>query len=71
MARRELDIYTVYFNPSDYPGLYVVRKFKGERPTDELYTGKTIEDVRLKIPEDKRQIGRMPGDDPVIVETWL
>jgi hypothetical protein len=66
-----VEIYTVYYNPLDYPGLYVVRRWLNDKPTNDVHTAKTLEEIRAFIPQDKVYLDRMPGDDPVIVETWL
>jgi len=66
-----VEIYTVYYNTLDYPGLYVVRRWLNDVPTDDVHTAKTLEEIRNFVPPDKVFLDRMPGDDPVIVETWL
>lgn len=65
----------VYKNPRDYPDFYVARIWDGARnlPTDKLIMRETLQEIR----EDIKAIGftirltRQPGDDPVIVETWI
>lgn len=66
-----LKFYSVYHNPTDFPGLYVCRVFENDRPTTEHWTGQTLDEVRRGIPEGTINLGRMPGDDPVIVEAWV
>lgn len=70
-----MEAWTVYFSPSDYPGLYVLRKFvlgDGEAlPTDVVFTAETLEAVREFVPSGCVQFAPDPQDDSVIVETWL
>ena len=66
-----LHIWTIYFDPSDFPGLYVARKFNVDKPTKEFKTAKTLEEIRLAIPQGLFCIPADPSDDPVIVESWL
>lgn len=70
----------VYFNPSDYPGLYVVRPWdivRGElepRSRREHWLCSTLEEARALILRGDPGLyclPRNPGDDPVIVEVWL
>jgi hypothetical protein len=72
----ELVIWTVYCNPRDYPGKFVVRPFRawaGEPMPDAEphFVGDTLEGARASIPTGLVCLGPSPGDDPVIVETWL
>lgn len=70
-----LVIYTIYRNPTDYPGKYVVRRWLVDR------TGVHIERVvavrnslataRSAVPPELACIQRQADDDPVIVETWI
>lgn len=70
-------IYTVYFNPRDFPGLYVMRPFvpKGEiaEPMGIAWTGKTLDEVRAKIPRDLGLVcvPRASQDHPSVVEVWI
>ena len=73
-----LAIWTVYAKPKDYPTKYVARCFlvRGgtgaiER-TDSIIIAPTLDELRSMFADMYlTQVGRMPGDDPVIVETWL
>jgi hypothetical protein len=66
-----LSIWTIYRHPSDYPGQYVARRYAVDEPTSDVLTGKTLTEVRAKLPRGLFCIQRHPGDDPVIVECWL
>jgi len=81
MTRHELDpddlagwIYTVYCNPADYPGKFVVRRFDRVTGAAERLAwavGDTLNDARKHIPPWLACISRAAEDDPVIVESWL
>lgn len=63
--------FTVFYNPKDFPGKYVVRLFDGKAPTRLLSVKDTLEEARKTIPPMFLRTDRHPADDPVIVETWL
>jgi hypothetical protein len=76
----DLAFYTVYENPSDYPGKFVVRRSivrpganGSESITDQdpIIVCESIDLAHQAIPEYCFNIGRMQADDPVIVEVWL
>lgn len=71
MSKNELEIWVVYYDPLDFPGLYVARKWLTDVPTKERYIGDTLEQVRQCIPEGKILLMRDPSDDPKIVEIWI
>jgi len=71
-----LAIWTITEKPRDYPNCFVARKHVAtagaSRPTPELIISTDLEKLR----EEMRRRGlvlipREPGDDPVIVESWL
>jgi len=73
--------YTVYVNPKDFPGQYVVRGWNiaGGKTTFEetpFYTGATgggtLVTIRQMMRDDGRTcLNRNAADDPVIVESWI
>jgi hypothetical protein len=70
----ELIIWTIYHNPSDYPGKYVARKFaitKDIVPTRDMFIADSLEEIRAMLPPNLYCTSPLPGDDPVIVEVWL
>lgn len=77
IAEPVVETFTIYRNPRDFPGKYVVRKWlivkgvEGPVPTEDKYVADTIEEVRLRIPSGFVRIERMMEDDPVIVESWV
>lgn len=75
MANNRFISFCVYFNPADFPGKYVIRKWVGMDP-ERLpeVVGDTLEEVREKLLENHPGLVRFvrnEGDDPVIVESWL
>lgn len=78
---RELEFYTIYEQPSDYPSAYVLRRSTLQKIGDTmqnvpeaepLQVCKTLAEVRSKLPDiGLVNIGRMAGDDPIIYEVWI
>jgi hypothetical protein len=75
-ATRTMELWTVYFNPSDFPGLYVLRRFSlfedgTSCPDDGCAIAQTLEGVRDHIPAGCVRMMRHQYDDPAIIEVWL
>lgn len=69
---RELIMYTVYDNPTDYPGKYVVRRWKLlNAEADPLIVADTLEEARAAIPPHLFCIPRQPEDDRAVKEVWI
>lgn len=67
-----LPIWVVYDHPSDYPNCYVARLFAGEQPTANVMICPDLEKLQNElINMGLVKMMPMPGDDPVILETWL
>lgn len=67
-----LPIWTVYDHPSDWPDWYVARLFYNETPTGNMLLYRDIEPLRDELTQRGLvSMMRSPGDDSVIVETWL
>lgn len=70
-----MNFWTIYDNPDDFPGgIFVARKFENGLPTLECISGKSLENVRNAVRLASplaRVIGRLPQDDPKIVEVWI
>ncbi len=69
-------LYVVYEHPRDYPEEYVIRLHclccGRTVPMAPLFAaGPTLESVRARLPPGVENVGRFPGDDPVIKEVWL
>jgi hypothetical protein len=71
------EMFTIYDKPSDYPNSYVVRRVvlaAGQIQTDAtpLMVGVSLEAIRAFLrSRGCVNIGRQPGDDPVILEVWV
>lgn len=61
----------MYENPTDYPGMFVARRFVGDHASQDVVTGTTLEEVRSLLPPDLYRIPRQEADDLCIVEIWL
>jgi len=74
-SERELDLFTIYEHPKDYPRGYIVRRWvarsTGFSEAREAWATETLEDARLIIPDGLFRMEREADDDPTIVETWL
>ena len=76
---QQLCIWTIYKNPSDFPGKFVARRFEGDKPTNDHYANENVDTVRKWIHKDAGNRGqgsphrleRQPNDDPVILESWV
>ena len=70
----QLSMWTVYERPADHPQQYVARRWiaipKAEL-TSEFLVADDLESLRQKLPAGLVRMDRNPGDDPVIVETWI
>jgi hypothetical protein len=73
-AEKYLAIWNVYFNPEDFPGVYVARKFliKEEAvPTNVVVTATTLQGVRDQLPWGLILMPRAPSDPAACVESWF
>ena len=66
-----LSLWVVYDSPIDLPGRFVARKWLNETPTAELIQGKTLDELRARLPVGLFRLGRAEFDDAKIVETWI
>lgn len=71
-----LVMFVIYDHPKDFPDEFVCRRCWIEAgriifDPDLFASGPTLGAVREKVPAGTVRIDRSPGDDPVIVETWL
>jgi hypothetical protein len=71
-----LEIWTVCFNPSDFPGKYTCRRttvHKGASVVDpECYVAERLITIRREMMRrGLTRLARNEEDDPVIVECWL
>lgn len=71
-----LPMWTIYANPSDYAGKYVVRRSVSgaegvAHDPEPLAVVDTLMDARRALPRGLVCMHRAADDDPVIVEVWL
>lgn len=71
-----LDMYVIYKNPSDYPGMYVLRKWaagpgKIMAEKEPMIVTEFLEEARQKVPRGLYMAERTKDDDPAIYEVWL
>jgi hypothetical protein len=72
-----LEMFTVFYDPLDYPGRYVVRRFRilhGDAMPDAepLTVTHSLTAARHAIPDRcDAMLIRSPEDHPSVVETWL
>lgn len=70
--------FAIYFNPSDFLGMYVLRRWAIKEgvpfPVPDatpMLVARSLEEVRAQVPKGLVCIRRDPTDDPVIVEVWI
>jgi hypothetical protein len=70
-----LSQWAIYDHPKDYPNNFVVRKWTAENgvvmPDPDCNLADSLIEARHFIPAGLVRIGSLPGEDPVIVETWI
>ncbi len=68
-----LKVWTIYENPSDFPGWFVLRAWRigrGWVKPEPAQVFLTVESARDHIPAGMVQARRAETDDPCIVESW-
>lgn len=77
MTDDRLYCWTVYANPSDFPGQHVARRWAVRPGSPEpdpcavCIVRDTLAEVRAALPPGLYRRPRASDDDPTIVETWL
>lgn len=78
MNSEVLEMWTVYDHPLDYPDGYMARCWLvraggvgGVEATNRVVRSDSLAEVRGFISPGLHCLPRSPGDDPVILETWL
>jgi hypothetical protein len=66
-----LQMWTIYYNPLDHPGKFVVRRWVGLVPSNTYVLAPTLEMARAHIPPGLYCLGRYAEDEVQIVETWI
>lgn len=75
---RPLEIFTIYVNPKDYPGKFVVRRWSivrgNPKPVPDAQPWAVTDSLaaaRAALPPALYRLERQPGDQPQILETWF
>jgi len=72
---RGVRTYTIYFDPEDFPGKYVVRGWTSylehSEPDKECEVVDSLEKAREKIPAGMVWQARYPSDPRPVVEAWV
>lgn len=76
MSDAILSIWTIYDRPRDFPNTFVARRHEAmagaTRPTQDVMICTDLERLRDHLARmGLTMIPREPGDDPMIVESWL
>ena len=70
-----LSIWPVYYQPADFPTMFVARRWVVVGPvplaTDDVVFAYNLERLRDQLPPGLVRLPPSPGDDPVIVESWI
>ena len=65
---RPVTVWTIYHEPNDYPGRWVVRGHevfpgRGLQPHSFCFVTRTLSEARAKVPAGTRRFRRAPKDD--------
>jgi len=73
-----ITFWTIYHDPADYPGKFVVRaqwitgkRGSGIQHSPHCTVHDTLDDARAAVPPGCFPLPAMAGDDAVIVESWM
>lgn len=70
-----MTVWTVFFDPNDHPGKWVLRGFDvdahGVQPRGECTLADTLDEIREALPPGLHCLGRLNGDEPAIYESWV
>ena len=70
-----IEQWAIYFNPTDAPGKYVVRRWVIGRgtltPDANAQYADRLEDARGHVPSGRVCLPRLPDDERQIVEVWI
>jgi hypothetical protein len=71
----QLLIWTIYDHPKDFPEWFVARPFiirpKTSGPMPMHLIAKSLDTLRLMLPDGLTCLQRQPTDDPTIIEVWV
>lgn len=67
--------YAIYFNPTDFPGKFVLRGHTSHPgssvPDNDCMLADGLDEIRSVVPTGFVNTGRMEDDDAKIVEVWV
>ena len=70
-----LPMWVIYYNPEDYPGKYVVRRWvigPGKMTADPVpFVCDSLAEARAAVPLGAFWLDRAPVDEPQIKEIWV
>jgi hypothetical protein len=66
-----LEMFVIYDHPRDFPGHFVVRRWFGDKSTEDFALADTLEGARAEVPLGRYRMPHCPGEDEVIMETWI
>jgi hypothetical protein len=70
-----LEVLTVYKDPRDNPGKWVLRGFdvrsNGTEARADCVVADSLDEVRRSVPVGCVRLGRSGGDDPCVYESWV
>lgn len=73
-AQPELVIWTIYLNPLDAPGKFVLRPWTirdGKPVPGEARIYEDLDEARAQVPPGLSRLDRNPVDEPQVVESWI
>ena len=78
MPEDGVSFFTIFERPRDYPNHFVVRRFDVHAslagvvlPCGNPSLADSLEAARAAVPAGCANVGREPGDDAKIVESWM
>ena len=77
--KKQLNTWTIFFSPEDYPDQFVARRFYGEEPTDDVFfdpyykaaLGWVKFNAKKHGEPHLNRFGRLRADHESVVEVWL
>lgn len=74
MGSSQLIVWAIYQRPKDYPQGFVVRPWStvdGQILGGKVQYAETLSEARSKVPPNLVRLPPLPGEDPVILESWI
>lgn len=67
----DTSMWIVFEEPPLFPNQYVARLYRSYVDTGEYVVGKTLNEVRSKLPSGLMRMERSSHDDPLVRESWI